>query len=74
MRNNIIFGDGKAGIITSTEFLNNYMQTLTNIRNGDQTEDLKGKKPILEIKEIQPKQIVWRELLDGNHQKLDGFV
>lgn len=45
LRNNIIFGDGKAGTVPSTEFLNNYLNTLTNIRDGNLSTDVKGKRP-----------------------------
>jgi hypothetical protein len=57
LRNNSIFGDGKAGINKHTEFLDSYMRTLTNIREGNQSEHTKGTKPIFEIKEIQLEKI-----------------
>jgi hypothetical protein len=57
LRNNSIFGDGKAGINQHTEFLDSYRRTLTNIREGNQSEHTKGTKPIFEIKEIQLEKI-----------------
>jgi hypothetical protein len=56
LRNNIIFGDGKCGIKQSAEFLDNYLTTLTNIREGREEGDIKGKKPILELNLIQAKK------------------
>ena len=53
LRNNIIFGDGKAGIVSSTEFLNNYLMTWTNTNEGNLSVDTKGKRPIFDLKEIQ---------------------
>jgi hypothetical protein len=56
LRNNIIFGDGKCEIKQSAEFLDNYLTTLTNIREGREEGDIKGKKPILELNLIQAKK------------------
>jgi ribonuclease HI len=58
LRNNCIFGDGKVGINQSTDFLSNYWQVLSNIREEKQPEDRKGKSPMLEMKEIheEPKK------------------
>jgi hypothetical protein len=53
LRNNCIFGDGKAEIKQSTDFLSSYWQLLPNIREENQPEDRKGKRPMLEKKEIQ---------------------
>jgi hypothetical protein len=56
LRNNSIFGDGKAGIQHSTNFLRNYGQTLSNIRERKPseatTEDRKGKKKVDEAEEV----------------------
>jgi ribonuclease HI len=51
--NNIIFGDGKAGIAHSSQFLNNYLSSLSNIKEGILPVDVKGKRPIFELQEIQ---------------------
>jgi hypothetical protein len=48
LRNNIIFGDEKCGIKSSTEYLDNYPRTLTDIREGHEETDVKGKKPVME--------------------------
>jgi ribonuclease HI len=53
LRNNIIFGDGKAGIAHSSQFLNNYLSSLSNIKEGILPVDVKGKRPIFELQEIQ---------------------
>jgi hypothetical protein len=55
LRNNCSFGDGKVGINQSTDFLSNYWQVLSNIREEKQPEDRKGKSPMLEMKEIHEK-------------------
>uniref|UniRef100_A0ACD5VSP2 Uncharacterized protein n=1 Tax=Avena sativa TaxID=4498 RepID=A0ACD5VSP2_AVESA len=49
LRNNIIFGDGKCGIKNSVEFLRNYLLTLTDIKDGREDVDVKGKKPVSEL-------------------------
>ncbi|CAM0946090.1 unnamed protein product [Alopecurus aequalis] len=44
LRNDIIFDKGKAEILASADFLCNYVNTLTNIREGRADDDTKGKK------------------------------
>jgi hypothetical protein len=45
LRNDVIFGDGKAEINVSAQFLINYLETLTSIRENTTTEeDIKAKK------------------------------
>jgi hypothetical protein len=59
MRNNIFFGEGKCGIKSSAEFLDNYLRTLTDIRRGREGHeevDVKGKRSVNELKIIQAKK------------------
>ncbi|CAM0871166.1 unnamed protein product [Alopecurus aequalis] len=51
LRNNIIFGDGKAEIAHSSAFLNTYFISISNLRDGNPAADLKGKKPVDDQKE-----------------------
>jgi hypothetical protein len=46
MRNNKIFGDGKASIQCSSEFLDNYAKTLGLIKHVRAELGGKGKKPV----------------------------
>jgi hypothetical protein len=52
LRNNIIFRDRKFGIKSSIEYLDNYLRTLTDIREGHDEIDVKEKKPVVELKHI----------------------
>jgi hypothetical protein len=72
LRNNSILGDGKAGITQSTHFLKNYKQLSNNREEGNISEDIKGKKPMFEIKEIKPERRNKKEKPDGKHQTLGG--
>jgi hypothetical protein len=47
------FEDGKVGISHSSQFLNNYLSSLSNIKEGILHVDVEGKRPIFELKEIQ---------------------
>jgi hypothetical protein len=52
LRNNCIFGDGKASIAHSTDFLRNYRCMLNNRGAEIQAEDVKGKKPMFETERM----------------------
>jgi hypothetical protein len=47
--NNCIFGDGKARITHSTDFLKNYRHMLNNREEGNNVEDRKRKTPMFVI-------------------------
>jgi hypothetical protein len=72
LRNNIIFRDRKCGIKSSTEYLDNYLRTLTDIREGREETDVKGKKPVME--QGHAKIIPYRNHRNGNLLTLDGNV
>jgi hypothetical protein len=54
LRNNCIFGDGKAGISHSTDFLKSYRNMFDKKVEENNSGDTKGKTPISEIQEIIP--------------------
>jgi ribonuclease HI len=72
-RNNIIFGDGKASIQNSINFLQSYLATLQKLKKGELVVDRKGKgkidqKQIIDDKVQNAMQVqgkIWEKSPDG---------
>jgi hypothetical protein len=74
LRNDIIFGQGKAGINASAIFLSNYAQTLSLSGRVQHTRIARGRSLFLYFTYVMHHLTVTQDLATGNRLMLDGTL